>query len=61
MLNKIISAVEPFVAVVVLLAGATLAGWVKWMNARPVGLVAVFCGILLIVNHVYKQFQNPKK
>lgn len=61
MLNKIISALEPFMAVVVILAGATLTGAVKWTNPKPVGIITVFCGILLTVNHIYKQLQTPKK
>lgn len=55
MLNKIVTALEPFALTVIILAGASLAGWVKFTNTYVVGVATVFCGILLTVNHVRKQ------
>jgi hypothetical protein len=53
MLDKFITAIEPFALTVIVLAGASLAGWVTFTNTKVVGIAAVFCGILLIVRHVY--------
>jgi len=65
MLNKVIIATEPFAFTVIILAGASLAGWVSFSNRDIVGIATVFCGILLIINHVVKQISikqpNSKK
>jgi hypothetical protein len=59
MLNRIVTAIEPFALTVIILAGASLAGWVKFVNASIIGIVAVFCGLLLVINHVAKQVATP--
>lgn len=59
-MNKLITAIEPFLAAVIILAGSSLAGWASFTNKHVVGIATVFCGILLAVNHVYKQFANDK-
>lgn len=59
MLDKIVNAIEPFALTVILLAGASLAGWVSFTNKHIVGTATVFCAILLIVNHVYRQVSKP--
>lgn len=62
MLDKLVTAIEPFALTVIILAGASLAKWVDFVNPRVVGIATVFCGILLVVNHVYKQLSNtPNK
>jgi hypothetical protein len=58
MLNKFITAIEPFALTIIILAGASLAGWVTFTNHYVVGVATVACGILLTVNHVYKQLSK---
>ena len=53
MLDKFVDAIEPFALGIIVLAGAQLAGWVTFTNSKAGGIAAVFCGILLIVRHVY--------
>ena len=53
MLDKFIDAIEPFALGIIVLAGFQLAGWVTFVNPKAVGIATVFCGILLIVRHVY--------
>lgn len=60
MLDKIVTAIEPFALTVIVLAGASLAGWVTFVNTRVVGIATVFCGILLVVNHISKQVRLAK-
>jgi hypothetical protein len=60
MLDKIVTAIEPFALTVIVLAGASLAGWVAFTNRYVIGIATVFCGILLIVNHISKQVRSPK-
>ena len=60
MLDKIVTAIEPFALTIIVLAGASLAGWVTFVNKEVVGIATVFCGILLIVNHISKQVRTPK-
>jgi len=59
MLNKFVTAIEPFALTIIILAGASLAGWINFTNKYVVGIVTVFCGILLVVNHIYKQMSKP--
>lgn len=61
MLEKVITAIEPFAFTLVILAGANLAGWVKFSNTYVVGVAIVFCGILFTVKHVYVQLKSTKK
>ncbi len=58
MFEKLVTALEPFGFTVIILAGATLAGWVKFTNSYVVGIAAVGFGILLIVKHVVLQIQK---
>lgn len=60
MLDKIVTAIEPFALTVIVLAGASLAKWVDFVNPRVVGIATVFCGMLLVVNHIYKQLASSK-
>jgi hypothetical protein len=60
MLNKITLSIEPFALTIIILAGASLAGWVNFSNGRIVGDATVFCGVLLTLNHVVKQFSNQQ-
>ena len=59
MIDKLVTAIEPFALTVITLAGASLAGWINFTNKYIVGVATVFCGILLIVNHVFKQVSKP--
>lgn len=61
MLEKVVTALEPFALTVIVLAGASLAKWVTFVNTYVVGVATVACGILLIVNHVYKQVASGDK
>lgn len=58
MFEKLITALEPFGFTVIILAGATLAGWVKFTNSYVVGVAAVGFGILLIVKHIVLQVKK---
>lgn len=55
MFDKIVTAIEPFALTVIILSGASLAGYVKFTNSDIVGTVAVFSGFLLVINHIVKQ------
>ncbi len=58
MFEKLITALEPFGFTIIILAGATLAGWVKFTNSYVVGVAAVGFGILLIVKHIVLQVKK---
>ncbi len=53
--NKVIEAIEPFGLTLIVLAGASQSGWVKFSNQEAVGVVVFGFGILLIINHVVKR------
>jgi len=66
MFGKLVTAIEPFAFTLVILAGATLAGWVDFSNKYAVGVAVVFFGIMLMLNHIVKSISNqstdnPKK
>jgi hypothetical protein len=61
MFEKLITALEPFGFTIIILAGATLAGWVKFTNSYVVGVAAVGFGIMLILKHVVLQVQSNKQ
>lgn len=52
MLDKALSAIEPFALTVIFLAGASLAGYVKFTNGKMVGEATIFFAVLLIIKHV---------
>jgi uncharacterized membrane protein len=58
MLDKIITAVEPFALTIIVLAGATLTGWVTFSNKYVVGVATVFCGTLLILSHIARRVKS---
>ena len=60
MFEKLVTALEPFGFTVIILAGATLAGWVRFTNSYVVGVAAVSFGILLVIKHIVLQVQNQK-
>ncbi|UOF80542.1 phosphoinositide-interacting protein family [Caudoviricetes sp.] len=60
MFEKLVTALEPFGFTVIILAGATLAGWVKFTNSYVVGVAAVSFGILLVIKHIVLQVHNQK-
>lgn len=60
MLDKIVTAIEPFALTVIVLAGASLAGWATFVSPHVVGVATVFCGTLLIVNHIVKQVRSSE-
>lgn len=61
MFEKFIKAIEPFALTVIILAGANLAGWLKFSNSYIVGVATVLCGTILVVNHVVYQLSSPKQ
>lgn len=58
MLEKIINSIEPFAIGLVILAGASLAGWVEFSNPYVVGICAFAAGILLMLGYAVKQFKS---
>ncbi|RTL04872.1 hypothetical protein EKK58_09620 [Candidatus Dependentiae bacterium] len=60
MFDNFITAIAPFGYGLILLAGASLAGWVNFSNKYIVGVAVVGFGILFIVNHIYKQLKQDK-
>lgn len=58
MFEKLTTALEPFGFTVIILAGATLAGWVEFTNSYVVGVATVGFGILLILKHIVLQVQS---
>ena len=60
MFEQLTTALEPFGFTVIILAGATLAGWVKFTNSYVVGVATVGFGILLVIKHIVLQVQNQK-
>lgn len=61
MFNKLVTAIEPFGLTAIILCGMTVAGWIQFSNDDIVGIVTVFFGSLLVVNHIAKQIAKPKK
>ena len=61
MFSKVTGALEPFAFTIIILSGASLTGWVEFSNHYIVGIVTVFCGMLLVVNHIATQVKKPKK
>lgn len=49
--NKLVKASMPFGLTLIVLAGASQAGWVTFVNSDIVGIATVFVGVLLIINH----------
>lgn len=60
MLDKIITALEPFAVTVIILAGASMTHWVQFTNTYAVGVATVFCGILLMLKHLIAQITTKK-
>lgn len=58
MYDKFVTAIQPFAFTIVILAGATLAGWINVTNGKLVGYAAVFCGVMLVINHVVNQVKK---
>ncbi len=58
MLEKIITALEPFAIPLVIFAGASMANWVQFTNSYTVGVATVFAGVLLMVKHLLVQITN---
>lgn len=60
-LDKLITSIEPFGFSLVILAGASMAGWVQFSNDDIVGIVLVFLGSLFIVKHISGHVTADKK
>lgn len=60
MLNKLITAIEPFALTLIILSGASLAGWITFSNSDIVGIVTVFAGVLLVIKHVTQRVKEIK-
>jgi len=60
MFEKFVTAIEPFALTLIVIAGASLANWIEFSNKYAVGVIVVFCGILLIVSHIVKQIKLNK-
>jgi hypothetical protein len=55
MFERITKSITPFALMLVLLAGASLTGWVNFSNQYVVGVATVFAGIILVIAHVAEQ------
>jgi len=60
MFEKFVSAITPFGYTLILLAGASLAGWVDFSNKYIVGIGVVTFAILFIVVHITQQLRKEK-
>lgn len=60
MFERIIKAVEPFGFTLIVLVGASLAGWVNFSNQAPVGVTVFGFGILFMVNHIVIRVKEQK-
>ena len=61
MFEKIVNAVEPFGLTMVVIAGLVLADRIVVADRAIVGYVTVFVGTSLIIVHVIKTVNTPKK
>lgn len=60
MFDKIIKAIEPFGLTTIILAGASMAGWIDFSNDGLIGIIVVGFGILLVLNHILIQIHIKK-
>lgn len=60
MFQKIINSIQPFALTIVILAGANLAGWIKFTNNYVVGVATVFCGVLFTISHIVRQLSDKE-
>lgn len=58
MLDKILNAIEPFALTLIILAGANLAGYVKFSDGKMIGELTIFLGVLLVIKHIGRQLKN---
>jgi hypothetical protein len=58
MYDKIVTALEPFGLTMVVIAGLILDNRVQVANHDIVGVIVVFVGVALIINHVVKQVRQ---
>lgn len=61
MFNKLVTSIEPFAFTLIILAGASMAGWVQFTNSDIVGIAVVFFGSLLIIKHIWAHITADKK
>ena len=61
MFNRLVTSIEPFAFTLIILAGASMAGWVQFTNNDIVGIALVFFGSLLIIKHIWAHIQADKK
>ncbi len=59
--EKLVTSIEPFAFTLVVIAGASLAGWVDFSNKYAVGVTVVFLGILLMLKHIVSSVRNTIK
>lgn len=60
MFEKFVASIAPFGYALILLAGASLAGWVNFSNKYVVGVGVVAFAILFIVVHITQQLRKEK-
>lgn len=61
MYDKIVTALEPFGLTMVVIAGLILDNRVQVGSRGIVGVIVVFVGVALIINHVVKQVRLNSK
>lgn len=59
--EKIVTSIEPFAFTMVIVSGASLAGWVDFSNKYAVGIAVVFFGILLMLKHIVSSVRTTIK
>jgi hypothetical protein len=55
MFDKFTTAIEPFAITLIMVAGASLAGWLQFSNKYTVGVVVVLIGIMLMLKHIVQR------
>lgn len=58
MFDKIMQGLEPFAVTLIIFAGASMAGWVKFSNTRAVGIAVVFFGFVFILKYIVRQVKD---
>lgn len=58
MFEKLVTALEPYALIMVVIAGLVLTGRIEVVDHAIVGLVTVFIGVGLILIHIWKQVKK---
>lgn len=61
MYTKLVKALEPFGFIMVIFSGLILAGRMEVSDRDIVGVITVFIGVALSLNHIVEQIKSPKQ